>query len=87
MYRRIVYTTDLCNGPQANTSVPVTITISQDSKAQFSANPTIGCAPFDLSTAITVTPFPDRNGQYQWFANGVLFGTNNNRRFSGIYHE
>ncbi len=75
LYRRVVSTT-LCTGPQANNSNTVTITVNQDSKALFSANPTLHCAPFDLRTAIIVTPFPDRNGLYEWFADGVLIGSN-----------
>jgi PKD repeat protein len=71
-YRRIV-STSLCSGPQANNSNIVIITVNQDSKALFTANPTIHCAPFNLSTAITVTSFPDRNGLYQWvkIINGI----------------
>jgi PKD repeat protein len=70
LYRRIV-STSLCTGPQSNNSNVITITVNQDSKALFTGNPTLRCAPFNLSTAITVTPFPDRNGTYHWYANGV----------------
>jgi PKD repeat protein len=82
LYRRIVHT-QLCSGPQSNVSVVVTVTVRQDSKALFTANPTISCAQFNLSTAITVTPFPDRNGQYQWLADGSLIGTNSTGVFPG----
>ncbi|MEI9911013.1 MAG: hypothetical protein WDO71_15865 [Bacteroidota bacterium] len=75
LYRRTVSTT-LCSGPQSNMSNVVTITVNLDSKALFEANPTIRCAPFDLSTAITVAPFPGRNGLYQWFADGTPIGNN-----------
>lgn len=82
MYTRVV-TTNLCNGPLADTSSAVTVTINQDSDAQFAASSTIGCFPFDLSTVINVTHLPDRNGQYQWFADDVLFATNTTGVFPG----
>jgi hypothetical protein len=61
----------------------VTITVNQDSRALFTGNPTLRCAPFDLSTAIIVTPFPDRNGLYEWFANGLPIGNNTTGVFPG----
>lgn len=81
-FRRMVNTV-LCNGPQANISNVVTITVNNDSRALFTANPVIDCAPFDLNTAITVTPFPDRNGLYQWWANGVPIGSSTTGTFPG----
>lgn len=69
-YRRVV-STALCSGPLANISNVVTITVNPDSKAQFAANPTKDCTPFNLGQAITVTPFPDRNALYHWYADGV----------------
>jgi PKD repeat protein len=82
MYRRLV-STDLCAGPQSDASAPVTISINQDAKALFSATPMIACAPFNLNSSVTVTPFADRNGQYLWYADGVLFGSNTTGVFPG----
>ena len=74
-YRRTV-STSLCNGPQANVSNVVTITVHDNSKALFTGNPTRHCAPFDLGAVITVTPFPNRNGLYLWYDNRMFFGGN-----------
>lgn len=54
-----------------------------DSKAIFTSNPTIACAPFSLANAINVAALPDSNGLYEWFADGVLFGSNNTGIFPG----
>ncbi|MES2847920.1 MAG: PKD domain-containing protein [Bacteroidota bacterium] len=81
-YRRIAYTT-LCTGVQGSFSIPVKITVHENSDADFIASQTVGCIPFDLGTVITVNTFPDRNGQYQWFADNVLFGTNTTGVFPG----
>ena len=81
-YRRVAYTT-LCFGIQGSFSVPVKITVRQNSVAQFTGSRTVGCIPFDLSTVISVTTFPDRNGQYQWFADNVSIGTNTTGLFPG----
>ncbi len=81
-YRRIA-TTSLCSGPQANSSVPVKITIRQNSQALFVSNPLISCAPFNLTTAITTNPLLDRNGLFQWYADGILFGSNSTGIFPG----
>ena len=81
-YRRVASTV-LCSGPQANYSLPVKITIRQDARALFVANPAVSCAPFNLGNAINVTSFPDRNGTYQWYANGLLTGTNSTGTFPG----
>ncbi len=81
-YRRVAYTT-LCAGTQGSFSIPVKITVHENADADFIASQTVGCIPFDLSAAITVNNFPDRNGQYQWFADNVLFGTNTTGVFPG----
>ncbi len=81
-YRRIA-TTVLCSGPQGNSSIPVKITIRQNSQASFTSSTITSCAPFNLSTAINVNAFPDRNGQYQWYADGILFGSNSTGIFPG----
>jgi len=83
LYRRTV-STSLCSGPQANNSSPVTVTVNNNSKALFTANPLIHCAPFNLSTVINVSTFPDRNGLYTWYADGVLIGSNSTGIFPGF---
>jgi PKD repeat protein len=74
-YRRLAYTT-LCSGILGTYSVPVKITVRQDAKADFTATKNTGCVPFDLGAVINVNTYPDRNGQYQWFADGVAIGNN-----------
>ncbi len=74
-YRRIAYTT-LCAGTQGSFSVPVKITVHENAEADFVAVQTIGCTPFDLSASITVNIYPDRNGQYDWYADNALFASN-----------
>ncbi|MBC7887922.1 MAG: PKD domain-containing protein [Ferruginibacter sp.] len=81
-YRRIA-TTVLCNGPQGNSSIPVKITIRNDAQALFTANPATSCSPFNLGTAINVSSFNDRNGLYQWYANGTPIGSNTTGIFPG----
>jgi len=83
LYRRTV-STALCNGPQANISVPVTITVNEDSKAVYTATTLTGCTPFNLSIVINVSTFPDRNGLYTWFADGVMIGSNTTGIFPGF---
>jgi PKD repeat protein len=82
-YRRVAYTT-LCAGTQGSFSVPVKVTVREDANADFTAASTLGCIPYDLSTVITVTTYPDRNGQYQWFADNVSIGTNSSGVFPGF---
>ncbi len=54
----------------------IAITVRPDTKALFAANSTTVCSNADLTRFITVTPFPDGNSLYQWYADGVLFGSN-----------
>jgi PKD repeat protein len=82
-YRRIVNTA-LCNGPQANISLQVKITVNENSRAVYTATPLTGCTPFNLSTVINVSTFPDRNGLYTWYADGVLIGSNSTGIFPGF---
>lgn len=82
-YRRVAFTT-LCAGTQGSFSIPVKITVHENSDADFTTSQTVGCIPFDLNTTITVNTYPDRNGQYQWFADNVLFGTNTTGVFPGF---
>ncbi len=82
-YRRLAFTS-LCFGTTGSTSAPVKITIREDARADVIAASTLGCVPYDLSTVISVTPYPDRNGQYQWFANNVSIGSNSTGIFPGF---
>ncbi len=81
-YRRVAFTS-LCAGTQGSFSVPVKLSVRQDAKALFSANPITGCTPFNLANSITVSPYPDRNGLYQWFAGAVNIGSNSTAIFPG----
>lgn len=82
-YYRRVATTALCGGAQGSFSQPVTITVNPNARALFAATDTLKCAPFNLTSVITVTPFTGRNATYQWYANGVLFGSNTTGVFPG----
>lgn len=43
------------------------ITVHPDPIADFTANPSVSCAPFTIDTsAIDLTPYPDANDQYVW---------------------
>ena len=68
-YRRIVKTT-LC--PSGDTSNSVCITVRPDAKALFTATKTMLCAPANIDSFITVTPFADRNQEYNWYQNNTL---------------
>lgn len=81
-YRRIAFTT-LCAGTQGSFSVPVKITVHENSIADFSASQTVSCIPFDLNTVINVVTYPGRNGQYAWFADNVSIGSNATGVFPG----
>lgn len=54
----------------------ITITVNPDAKASFLAPVTVKCAPVNIDTLITNTHFPAGNGTYNWYANGILFGSN-----------
>jgi PKD repeat protein len=73
-FRRIV-TTALCNGPQQSVSVANEIIVRLNAKAEFSASKLVNCSPFNLGSVITLTPYPDLNSTYKWYADGVLIGT------------
>ena len=74
---------DITSGNCTSESNVITIRVRPDSKAAFASNPTTNCAPFDLSTAITVSVLPDSNGTYKWYADGSLFGSNSTGIFPG----
>ena len=73
-FRRIL-TTALCNGPQQSVSVANEIIVRLNAKAEFSASKLVNCSPFNLRSVITLTPYPDLNSTYKWYADGVLIGT------------
>lgn len=81
-YRRIAFTT-LCAGAAGSFSTPVKITVNNNSKASFTANSIVGCIPFNVGNVITVTPYPDRNSLYQWFADSLQIGNNTTGIFPG----
>jgi len=75
MYRRNI-TTQVCSGPQQNTSNAVTITVNPAAKAVYTFTTDQSCAPFAIdSKNIVATDYPDRNAQYTWYANGAVIGT------------
>ncbi|MES2277473.1 MAG: PKD domain-containing protein [Bacteroidota bacterium] len=66
-YRRVVSTT-FCSGAAGNISTPIHIIVNPDVVAKFTANTTVGCAPFNLTSSnITATPDPNVN-TYTWLA-------------------
>jgi PKD repeat protein len=74
-YRRVV-STITCNGGLASISLPVTITVKPDAKAEFTYTTDRACAPFVLTAQnVKTVPYADRNGTYTWFANNVQIGT------------
>lgn len=81
-YRRKAFTT-LCSGLQASWSEVVLIEVKPDAQARFMADTTNGCTPFVLDPVIHVTLFPEGNSSYQWFADGVLIGSNSTGTFPG----
>lgn len=64
----------LSNGCSDENSVIVTVV--PDAKAEFLAPETIKCSPLKINSLITVTPFPEGNGTYNWYADDVLIGSN-----------
>ncbi len=52
------------------------VTIVPDAKAEFLAPDTIKCSPLKINNLITVVPFPEGNGTYNWYADNVLIGSN-----------
>ena len=68
-YRRIVKTS-LC--PTGDTSNRVCVAVRPDAKALFVATNTVLCAPANVDSFITLTTFPDRNLQYNWYQNNTL---------------
>ncbi len=81
-FRRLVSTT-LCSGPQANVSNIVTIIVYPDAIATFTVTDSVACAPFILQNVITPVAYPNWNQDYNWYADGSLFGTNTTGVFPG----
>jgi len=54
----------------------IVVNVNPDALAQYTANPTENCAPFNINTSV-VQPVlhPTRNSVYEWYANGILIGT------------
>lgn len=74
-YRRVVQTA-LCTGPQTSFSNAITITVNPDAQAQMAPAPLLSCAPFRITPfIINLTPFPNRNGTYNWYANNNFIGS------------
>ena len=69
----------LANG--CSDTAKIQVIVNPDAKAQFTATGTTKCAPVDLDSVITTIPFPQGNGQYTWFANGVSIAANTNGAF------
>ncbi len=74
-YRRLV-TSNLCSGPQSNTSAVVTITVNPDALAKWIVIRDTSCSPFIINnSALTPQLQPTRNLTYNWYANDVFYGT------------
>jgi len=73
-YRRVA-STNLCAGPQGNTSNVVTVTVNPDAKALYSFTKDKDCAPFNISSAV-IQPiiYTAQNSLYNWYANGTSIG-------------
>lgn len=73
-YRRVA-STNLCSGPQGNTSNIITITVNPDAKAIYTFTKDKDCAPFNInSTVIQPTIYTAQNSLYNWYANGTSIG-------------
>ncbi|MEO6232871.1 MAG: PKD domain-containing protein [Ferruginibacter sp.] len=67
---------NVISGGCASISNVITVTVRPDAKAIFTANATTVCSATDLGNFITVNALPNNNGLYQWYADGILFGSN-----------
>ena len=81
LYRRIV-STNLCTGPQSNTSNIITVHVGGNALASFTYLKDTACAPFVLSAVINAKS-DTSNTSYEWFANNVLIG--NGQAFPSTY--
>ncbi len=75
LYRRIVKSSD-CFIEQEDVSNEVTISINLTPRAEFSFKTDESCAPFTIdNNNIKALNLPDRNQDYNWYADGVLIGS------------
>ena len=73
-YRRVV-STIACSGSLRSISTPVTITIKENAKAEYTYTLDRACTPFVIDASnIKAVPYPDRNASYTWYANDVEIG-------------
>jgi gliding motility-associated-like protein len=72
-FRRMVSTT-LCSGPFSSISNVVTVTVNPDARALFLPSDTVKCSPFSITPSVINLQTNTANGQYLWYANGVLIG-------------
>jgi len=73
-YRRRVTSAECVNAQKSLSNV-ITITITPNALADFTATSLSACIPFNLKSVINSTPYPDKNSSYEWFANGISIGT------------
>ena len=54
----------------------ITVIINPDAIAAFNPTDTIGCPPYNITSAIiNLQTYPANNGQYQWYVDGSLIGS------------
>ena len=58
-----------------------TITVWPNARALFTASSTTGCAPFNITSAITVNTFPGANNLYKWYRNDTLVSNSTSSLF------
>ena len=74
-YRRVA-STNLCFGPQGNTSNVVTVSVNPDARALYTFTKDKDCAPFNINSAvIQPTIYAAQNSLYNWYANGTSIGS------------
>ncbi len=72
-YRRLANTSVCFAGAPSNV---VKIFIHPNALADINPAPLVACSPFVINSAvINLTPYPERNSVYRWFANGSQIGT------------
>lgn len=75
LYRRIVSTIE-CSGALQHESIPVTIRVNPNAKAEFTYATDKGCIPFTITAQnVNAVLHPDRNSNYLWYANDRQIGT------------
>lgn len=71
-YRRLV-STNLCSGPQSNTSPSICITVNPDAQALFTYPADTACAPFAIQ--IQNTSPVNLHLRYDWYADNNFIGS------------